>query len=305
MTTPAALDWNLLPALHALLDEASVTRAAERVGVTVPSMSRMLARLREVFGDELLVRAGRELVPTPRAIELRDRVAALAAGASELLAESALPALATTARTLVIRGNDVIAAPAIDRLVAAVRARAPHVVLAFVAEGDERPDELRDGRVDLDIGVADDSAPELRTQKLVEDRFVAVVRRGHPLLRARRRLARLAEYPHVAISRRGRARGPIDAALRARGLSRTVVATVPSIAAAALVVARTDWVTAIPRFIARALAGSLPVAWFELPFPLPPLAIAQTWHPRFDRDPAHRLLRESMRALVGGAARQR
>lgn len=291
-----------MPALHALLEEASVTRAAERIGVTVPSMSRMLARLRAAFGDELLVRAGRELVPTPRAIALRDRVAALAGEASELLAESAAPAFATATRTLVIRGNDVVAAPAIDRLVAAIRARAPHVVLAFVAEGEERPDELRDGRVDLDIGVVGPGAPELRTQKLLDDDIVALVRRDHPLLRARRRLQRLTEFPHLAISRRGRARGPIDAALRERGLSRTVVATVPSVAAAAFAVARTDWVTAVSRIIARSLAASLPVAAFPFPFPLPPLALSQTWHPRFDRDPVHRLLRESVRALVSEAA---
>jgi DNA-binding transcriptional LysR family regulator len=293
MTT---LDWNLVPALHALLQDHSVSRAAERIGVTTPSMSRMLGRLRQTFGDELLVRAGRRLVPTPLAVALRDRVAALDADARELLATDA--ALSQTARTLVIRANDALAAPWLEPLVARIRARAPRVHLAFVAEGDERPEELRDGRVDLDLGVIGDDAPELRTQLLVRDTFVAVVRRGHPLMRGRRTPARLVGFPHLAISRRGRRTGPIDAALATRKLARDIVATVPSASSAACIIAGTDWVTAMPRIVATALAARLPIAWFELGLSLPAIPISMTWHPRLDRDPAHRLLRDELRALI-------
>ena len=290
------IDWNLLPALHALLEEESVSRAAIRIGVTTPSMSRMLGRLRTTFGDPLLVRAGRRLVPTPHAAALRDRVAGLAAGARELLSTDA--ELSRTARTLVIRANDGVAAPWLAPLLERLRARAPRLSLAFVAEGDERPEELRDGRVDLDIGVAGDDAPELRTQLLVRDAFVAVVRRGHPLCRGPHTAAKLVRFPHLGISRRGRRTGAIDAALRASGLVRDVVATVPNAASAACIVAGTDWVTAMPRLVATALAARLPIAWFELPLPVQEIAIAMTWHPRFDRDPAHRLLREELRALI-------
>lgn len=290
------LDWNLLPALHALLEEASVTRAAERVGVTTPSMSRTLARLRTTFGDPLLVRAGRALVRTAYAEALRDRVAALNADANELFATDAT--LASTSRALVIRANDALAAAWLAPLVERMRARAPRVVLAFVSEGEERPDELRDGRVDLDIGVTDDAGPELRTQTLVRDTFTAVVRRGHPLARRPRTPAKLVRYPHLGISRRGRRAGPIDAALSEQGLARDVVATVPSASAAACVVASNDWVTAMPSLVAHALAERMALSCFAFPLSLPEIAIAQTWHPRFDRDPVHRALREELVALA-------
>ncbi|MEZ4338057.1 MAG: LysR family transcriptional regulator [Sandaracinaceae bacterium] len=301
----AKLDWNLLPALHALLEEAHVTRAAARIGVTTPSMSRTLARLRATFGDPLLVRAGREMVRTPQAEALRDRVAALVANASELLvAEASLDA---APRTLVIRANDALAAVWLPSLVERMRARAPRVAVAFVGEGDERPEELRDGRVDLDVGVAGDDAPELRTQVLLRDTFATVVRRGHPLTRRPRSAIELTRYPHLGISRRGRRDGPIDVALHARGLSRDVVATVPSATAAANVVARTDWVTAMPSLVARALATRMPLAWLPLPLALPKIPIAQTWHPRLDRDPLHRALREALRSLASevGASKAR
>ena len=288
------MNFGLIPALHALLEEHSVSGAARRVGVTTPSMSRILARLRLMFGDELLVRAGRGLVPTPRALALRDRVAALAAEANELFADET--ALTQRERSLVIRANDAL--PWLKPLVDRIRARAPAVSLAFVSEGREQADELRDGRVDLDIGVRDGRAPELRSQLLARDHMVAVVRRGHPLVRRPHTPARLVRYSHVAISRRGRRAGPIDAALRDHGLTRDVVATVPNLSTAAAVVTATDWVTVMPRFAAATLARSLPLAWFELPFALPEFELVQTWHPRLDRDAAHRVLREELAALV-------
>ncbi|HEY0194166.1 MAG TPA: LysR substrate-binding domain-containing protein, partial [Kofleriaceae bacterium] len=111
-------------------------------------------------------------------------------------------------------------------------------------------------------------------------------------------LERLVAYDHVGASRRGRFHGPVDAALRDHGLARRVVATVPTATAAAVAVSRGDWVTGLPRIIARSLSQVLPIAWFELPLALPPVTVAQTWHPRFDRDPAHRLLRDCVRAVA-------
>lgn len=298
------LDWNLLPGLHALLDEGSVSRAADRLGITVPSMSRLLARLRTTLGDPLLVRAGRGLVLTSYAASLRERVTRLAHEGGALLAggRDALPQLE---RTLTIRANDGMIGPWLEPLVRAVRARAPRLTLAFVAEGEERPDDLREGRVDLDLGVVDDDAPELRTQVLLRDAFVGVVRRGHPILRGKCTPQRLAAHPHVAVTRRGLFHGPIDRGLRAHGVAREVVATVPNASAAAVAVACAGdgWITALPLSVAEALRAVLPIAWFRLPLALPELTISQTWHPRFDRDPAHELLRDALRELASTIAR--
>jgi DNA-binding transcriptional LysR family regulator len=289
MTT---MDFNLLPPLDALLAEQSVTRAAARMGVTVPSMSRTLARLRTTLGDPLLVRAGKELVPTAYAAELRARVEAVTSEAHALFAGGASAPLTDVKRTLRIRAND--GATWTAPLLRVLRARAPHVTLSFLSEGDERPEDLRDGRVDVDLGVLGASAPELRTQVLLRDHVVGVVRRGHALARGRRTAARFAAFEHVGISRRGRFYGPIDDALRERGLTRKVVLTVATGSSAAVAVARSDWVATIPRMVARSLAEVLPLVCFELPFDVPPMTLSQTWHPRFDADPVHRLLREAI-----------
>jgi DNA-binding transcriptional LysR family regulator len=126
------------------------------------------------------------------------------------------------------------------------------------------------------------------------------VRRGHPLARRPHTPAGHERNPHIAISRRGRRTGPIDTALRDHGLARDVVATVPNLSTAASVVSGTDWVTAMSQLAATALAQYLPIAWFELPLALPEITVAQTWHPRLDRDAAHRVLRDELAALVKG-----
>jgi DNA-binding transcriptional LysR family regulator len=292
------VDWNLLPALNALLHESSVSRAAVQVGVTVPSMSRMLARLREVLGDPLLVRAGRELVPTPLALELRERVAVVAGQAHDLLARGGARSLADIRRSLVIRASDGVIGLWVDELTRLVRLSAPHVTLVFVSEGDEDPAELRDGRVELDLGVRGDATPELRTRVLMRDAFVGVVRRGHPWTRGAKTLARFASFEHLGVSHRGRLDGPIDRALRREGLERRVVATVPSATAAVVAAARSDLVTTVPSFLARTLAEVLPIVAFELPLDLPKIAISATWHPRFDADPVHRWVRDCLVSLV-------
>lgn len=297
------LDYNLLPALHALIEEASVSRAARRLGVTVPAMSRTLARLRETLGDPLLVRAGREMVRTPFADAQRDRVARASDEIRQVLTRKGEGSVAETSRTLFVRTNDGLLGPLLHRLLDELRAHAPGLSLAFVAEGEESPAELRDGRVHLDIGVLGESAPELRSQVLLRDRFVCVVRKKHPLTRGPVTEARLVAYEHLSISHRGRLKGPIDALLAKNKLQRRVVAAVPSSTTALMAVATSDLVTAAPRSVARALASTLPITLIDPPWPLPPLAIAQTWHPRFDEDPAHRWLRECLARLTRSAAR--
>ena len=292
------VDWNLLPALNALLHESSVSRAAARIGVTVPSMSRTLARLREVLGDPLLVRAGRELVPTPLALALRERVAVVSEQAQDLLTRGGARSLADIRRSFVIQASDGVISLWIDELVRRVKERAPQVTLVFVSEGHEDPADMREGRVELDLGVLGDTTPELRTRVLLHSTFVGVVRRGHPWLRGPKTPARLASFDHLGVSRRGRIEGPIDHALRAEGLSRRVVATVPSATAAVVAAARSDLVTAVPELLARALAEVLPIVAFELPFDLPVVPISATWHPRFDADPVHRWVRDCIVSLA-------
>src|ERR1700754_1527704 len=180
---PADADFNLLVALTVLLAEGSVSKAAERLGLSESAMSRTLARLREATGDDLLVRAGRAMVPTPRALALRDPIKALVDEAVAVL-QPAGPELDLGAlrRTFTVRANDGFT-EAFAHLLAARTARAaPGVRLRFAPQPDKDVRPLREGLIDLDVGVLGEAGPEVRVQALYRDRFVAVVRQGHPLL---------------------------------------------------------------------------------------------------------------------------
>jgi DNA-binding transcriptional LysR family regulator len=286
------LDLNLLVALDALLAEGSVTGAARRLHLSVPATSRVLGRVRDALGDEVLVRAGRGLVPTPRALALRERVRRTVDDARAIFAAGP----GEPARTVTLRVDDAVIAIVAPALLAAVRRHAPGITLTFAAEGDEDVGALRDGRVDLDIGVQGPLGPEIRSRYLLDDRLVVIAHRAR---RGRLTLARFAAAEHVAVSRRGRRRGPVDDALARRGLARTVRVVVPDQLAAAVVVAQTDLIALVSERFAAAIARRLPVRSWAVPVALPAARVAMAWHPRFDDDPAHRWVRDRIIALVG------
>lgn len=291
------LDLNLLVALDALLREGSVTGAARRMNLSAPAMSRTLARIRDAVGDPILVRAGRKLVPTPRALALRGRVQAVVEDAASLLqAEKHDPR--TLERAFTLRTSDALAGVFAEPLTALCRAEAPRVVLRFVPEGQEDVSALREGLVDLDLGAMGPMGPEIRVQKLLQDRFVGTVRKGHPLGRGRCSAKRLTEYPHISVSRRGKQRGPLDDALQVLGFERNIPLVVPSVYVALRVVAGSDMVTVVPERIFERECEGLGLQTFALPATTPPLIICQAWHPRFDADPAHRWLRECIRRVI-------
>jgi DNA-binding transcriptional LysR family regulator len=298
-----SIDLRLLTALDALLDTKSVTAAARRMALSPPAMSRTLARIRDAVGDPLLVRAGRRLEPTPRALALRSEVRAVVERAQAILRPGDGAPLEAVARTLTIRTSDAVVALAAAPLAARVRTRAPLLQLRFAPEGEEDVESLRLGLVELDIGNLALAGPELRIQKLCDERFVGLVRRGHPLSRGRVTPRRLAAHRHLSVSRRGRARGPLDEALARVGVEREVAAVVPTFGAALLAVATSDLVAVVPSRLARA-AAPLGLSTLTLPVPTPSIAISQAWHPRFDADPAHRWLRACVLTELGDRARR-
>lgn len=288
----ADIDLNLLSALDALLAEGSVTGAARRLGLSASAMSRTLARLREATGDPLLVRAGRGLVPTPRALELRERVHVLAQDVRTVLAprDAALDP-STIARTFTIRANDGFVGLFGARLFAAVVDVAPQVRLRFAPKPDKQADPLREGRIDLEIGVLGEFAPEVRTQALFRDDFVGVVRVGHPLLEGDAITPeRYAACRHIVSSRRGEVDGPVDRALAESGLARTVAMVVPGFAEAIRVASETDLVALVPRSATRAIDPGMQC--FALPVRTPTITVSAMWHPRMGADPVHRWFRE-------------
>lgn len=293
---PEQLDLNLLRFFDALLQDGSVTAAAERLHLSIPATSRALGRLRRAMGDPILVRAGRGMAPTPFALRTAPRVRSLLDEAAALISVDRDFVPAEVSRTFTIRINDGIVATLASGLLNAIAAAAPHMTLRFVAEGNESVEALRDGSVDLDIGAGDVTAPDIRTTVLYHERLVGVVRAGHPLAQRRRpTLAELCEHPHISASRRGRSRGPLDEALEAAGLRRHVGAVVPTFAAAALVVASSHHVGLIPQRLAEHNGSTMGLSWFPIPAPLPEPDVRMCWHARLDADPAQRWLRETIR----------
>jgi len=292
-------DLNLLTALEVLLSEGTVAGAARRLGLSPSAMSRTLARLRAATGDPLLVRAGRALVPTPRAMELRERTHNLVLEVRAVLrpARDARD-MRTVEQTFTIRANDGFVEAFAARLVSAVADAAPGVRLRFVAKADKDVRALREGLVDLEIGVLGKTGPEVRVQRLFRDRFIGVVREGHPLLSdSEVTPERYAASGHVVVSRLGRPTGPVDEALAAQGLARTVVAVVPGFRAALCVACGTDLVALVTASYLESarkeedLGGRAGFQSFELPVSTPPIVVSQMWHPRLDADRVHRWLR--------------
>lgn len=292
MTLP---DLNLLFALDVLLAEGSVARAARRLRLSPSAMSRTLARLRDATGDPLLVRAGRGLVATPRAEELRRQVGTVVQDAEALLRPVRLLDLSRLDRIFTLRTNEGFVEEFGPRLVARVGVDAPGVRLRFAPKSDKDMMSLRDAAIDLEIGVAGETGPEVRIQVLFRDRFIAAVRDGHPLGEGVVTPERYAAGRHVSVSRRGRERGPIDEALSALGLQRTVVCMVSGFSAALAMARASDLIASVPeRHTEGARAG---MHSFVLPFATMEVTISMLWHPRLDADPAQRWLRDRVREV--------
>ncbi|WP_457354047.1 LysR family transcriptional regulator [Roseateles sp. P5_D6] len=289
-------DLNLLLTLDALLAEGSVAGAARRLRLSPSAMSRSLARLREATGDPLLVRAGRGLVASPRALELRERIGPLLQEAQAALRPAAALRLDKLEREFTLRTREGFVENFGAALLARMSSEAPSVRLRFVPKPDRDSTPLRDGSVDLETGIVTaSSGPELRAQALFRDRFVAVARQGHGLASGKLTAKRYAAGRHVAISRRGTAAGPVDEALSALNLGRDIVVTVAGFSEALALARGTDLIATVPeRHTGHLRDGLLTVG---LPLALEPFTVSLLWHPRMDGDAAHRWLRGCVREV--------
>jgi len=291
-------DLNLLVTLDVLLAEGSVARAARRLRLSPSAMSRALARLRETTGDPLLVRAGRGLVPTPRALELRARVSHLVQEAEAILRPADGLDLTRLVRTFTLRTSEGFAENFGPVLIARLAKEAPGVRLRFLSKLDRESASLRDGSVDLETGVIGQAiGPEVRAVSLFEDRLVGAVRQGHPLSKGKMTSARYAAGQHILVSRRGLERGPIDEALEPLGLVREIATIVSGFSTALALARRTDLVATVPERHTESLRAGL--HHFPLPIPTPALTISLLWHPRLEADLAHRWLRGCVREICG------
>ena len=289
-------DLNLLVTLNVLLAEGSVARAGHRLRLSPSAMSRALARLRATTGDPLLVRAGRGLVPTPRALALRERVSQLVQDAEAVLRPAERLDLTTLVRTFTLRTSEGFVEnfgpPLLDRL----GREAPGVRLRFVQKSQKDSAPLREGTVELETGVVDKTtAQELRVQALFNDRYIGVVRTGHSLTKGRITPSRYAAGTHICVSRQGFEKGPVDDALTPLGLERELVTTVGGFATALALARASDLIATVPERHTGILRTGM--SSFALPISTPEFTVSLLWHPRLDADLAHRWLRTCVREV--------
>lgn len=292
------LDLNLLLALDALLDEGSVGGAARRMHVTSPAMSRTLGRIRELTGDDIFVRTGRTMTPTPYALSVRDEAHAIVLRAEALLAHGRKLDLSQLERTFTLQCHDAIASALGVALLAELRKSAPRVTLRLLAEAATDTNDLRHGKVDLELGGSVPSHHDIAHHVLGHDRLVVAMRARHPLARRKLTARSYAAAEHIAVSRRGRLHGPVDEALVPHGLSRRVVVAAPSTAAALRFASESDLLVAVPQHMCAATIASLRLHTAAIPCEVPALGVVSSWHRRHEPDAAHAWLRERVRAAV-------
>jgi DNA-binding transcriptional LysR family regulator len=284
-------DLSLLLTLDALLQEENVTLAAKRLGLSTPAASHALARIRERLGDPVLVRAGRSMVLTPRAEQLRPLVRSLVEDAARVMSAAVPFAPGGLTRTFTIFTTDhvlLVLGPAVDRI---LREEAPDVCLRFLPSVMEDWIPLRDGVADLSVCILGHFPAEFRTRQLFTDRFVCVVRADHPRVGKRLTLDEYLALDHIVVSPLGHRSG-VDAVLAERGLERRVRRIVPFFNSGLLLAAATDYALTVSDRAALALAGTLGLRIVEPPLPLSSYSLNLLWHPRLENEPANRWLRE-------------
>ncbi|WMD19222.1 LysR family transcriptional regulator [Achromobacter seleniivolatilans] len=297
-------DLNLLLTLDVLIQEGSVAGAARRLNLSTPAMSRSLARIRDAVGDPVLVRSGRGLAPTPRALELQAQVHSVVEQAQSVFSAFSQDLnLATLTRVFTLRANDVFIGGYGGRLREHLRRYAPRTVLRFVSEGEDDTDALS-GEADLYIGSSQKFGADIKVQSLFTTSFCGLARAGHAIFKGAVTPERFVAYDHISVSRRGRAQGPIDLALAELGLTRHVSLITPTFHAAIFALADSDLI--LPSMPQHLMPGierlGLKLRAFESPVPMTPVTVIQAWPPRLDSDPAHRWLRQTVKQVCDATA---
>jgi len=292
----AGVDLNLLVALDALLTERSVTRAAARLGVSQPTTSYNLARLRELFGDELLTRSPEGMRPTPRALAIGERLrGALGTLRGIVRGDDAFDP-ATSERVFTVSLPDsaeVLLGPA---LMARLRREAPGIrLLLRSVERGQAPRELDADRLDLAIDLfGPEGQGHHKRRLLYRDRYVCLYNADLLGIGETVSLEDYLRFPHVLTSLRGTAHGVVDDALAERGLARTLALTTPRFLAVPFLVKGSPVMTTMQARLANYFAGTLGLTVSEAPIALPEVSVSMLWHASYDADPAHRWLRATL-----------
>ena len=297
------LDLNLLRVFDAVMTEQNLTRAAQRLAMTQPAVSNAVKRLRDSLGDDLLIRTAHGVKPTARAESLWPAVRRALAELEEAVAPRSFE-LDKAHATFRMAMADATAALILPPLVRVIEQDAPGIDVRMVplTTREPRPLLLR-GDVELAIGffpgvvaqLQGSTETPIRHERLYSGRYVAVMRKHHPLAKQALTLDRYCEANHLLVSFSGRARGLVDDALASLGRERRILLTVNQFFTAGQVVAASDLVMVIPKHLINATGMSEALIHQDLPFGLPEVHIDMLWHERDGRNPGHQWLRDQVR----------
>lgn len=292
------VDLNLLVVLDALLEEKSVTRAARRLNMSQPAASRALSRLRALFGDALLVEGSGGYVLSARAEALQSGLQRTLAGVGEMLHTVSFdPATATGHVRLAML--DLQAASLVPFLLTRLAVEAPGLNLDILPPTATAIESLESDAADAVIGVFDNAPAGIRLRRLFDDRFVTLMRAGHPAAASGLTLERYLALSHIVVSVTGVGPAPVDIALAKRGLSRRVQVRVPSFLAAVEIAAGSDLIMTLPTSLAQTAAGMGRLVSMAPPVDLGSFTMSVLWHARHQDDPRHIWLRRTVVAAAG------
>lgn len=306
MTNFAALDLNLLRVFDAMMAEGSTVRAGERIGLSQPAVSSALGRLRHITGDELFVRDGNRMMPTPKALALKEPVRSALRQLEDALSLTVGFDPAASERSFLITGSDYFSTLLMPKLAASATPEAPNITLQMLDH--PAADAFRllsEGKADLAVDRQMETPDWIRSSTLFRSHILCLARRGHPVLskHAIRPGERIppevfCEIPHVMLSMDGGKVGTIDPQLQKHGLQRRVAMTVPHFHAVALAAAASDLLGNLPVHFARYVADLLDIELYLPPFDPAAIDVKLYWHRRLDRDPANMWLRRYVETLM-------
>ena len=285
MTNKNIENLPLLISFKAILEEGSVVEAADRLGLTQSAVSKHLTRLRDWLDDPLFVRTSTGMQPTPRALEVRDQVESILSAAEKINADDT-PEPSTFTGEFRISSTDEVLSRLLPALVGRIAEAAPNLRLtALPLVPDYSMRDLETGAVNLLIAVNWHAPDQLKQRRLYSDRFVCLMHGGHPLANNALTMESYAMARHLLVAPLGMTVGALDAALAERGMSRKIVATVPSFSLMTPDLIGRDCIATMPLRVGRRLAENADIRIRELPLRAPPIDYFLLWHPRFDREP--------------------
>lgn len=296
----AAIDLNLLVAFEALLDQHSVTRAAEALHIGQPAMSAALGRLRILFEDELFVRLGRQMQPTLKAQAIAPGILTALQQIRQAVNASQSFQPSSSDRTFAIGSSDYTSVVLMPPLLEFSHQIAPSINFQMIGfEKDSVGDLLEQGAIDVALGVFPDPPRQTQCEAIFEERFVGIARQGHPALKqGTMSLATFAQLSHALATLRRDNTGAIDKALNAQNLERRIAFTTPHMMVLPFAIASSDLVAALPRRIALRLAPVCNLTIFELPFNTQPWMVSMLWSALSNQDEANRWVRNAIKSIA-------